>query len=143
ASGGDPTDIGQDANGKSINLIADGTFNRGNTASLGKQGLNGWIWGLIALDSMRYEVPEDAHDTRRSIIEEIIKVQLPDGGFSLNQQEADPDMTAMAIQALAPYYNSEESYTYQLASTNEKVTKKVRTVINEAVERLSELQLDT
>jgi len=143
ASGGDPTDIGQDANGKSINLIADGTFNRGNTASLGKQGLNGWIWGLIALDSMRYEVPEDAHDTRRSIIEEIIKVQLPDGGFSLNQPEADPDMTAMAIQALAPYYNSEETYTYQLASTNEKVTKKVRTVINEAVERLSELQLDT
>ncbi|HLR72046.1 MAG TPA: prenyltransferase/squalene oxidase repeat-containing protein, partial [Pseudogracilibacillus sp.] len=140
--GGDPTDIGHD-NGKPINLIVDGTFNRGDTTSLGKQGLNGWIWGLITIDSMRYEVPEDAHDTRRSIIEEIIKVQLPDGGFSLNQPESDPDMTAMAIQALAPYYNSEETYTYQLTSTNEKVTKKVRTVINEAVEQLSELQLDT
>src|SRR5690625_2978415 len=79
------------------------------------------------------------------MIKEILSAQLEDGGFALNtyEREANVDMTAMAIQALAPYYNSEETYTYQLTSTNEKVTKKVRTVINEAVEQLSELQLDT
>ncbi|MEI3611568.1 prenyltransferase/squalene oxidase repeat-containing protein [Pseudogracilibacillus sp. SO30301A] len=142
ASGGDPTNMGNDSSGKPINLIAEGTYNRGKTRSLGAQGLNGWIWGLITLDSMRYFVPEKAYDTRQSMIIEILKMQLTDGGFSLSKSTSDPDMTAMAIQALAPYYNSEESYTYHQKARDKQVTKKVRDVINEAVETLSELQLD-
>ena len=61
ASGGDPRHMG--VNGE-IDLIADGTYNRGLTVSPGRQGINGWIWGLIALDSKRYEVPSDAVNTR-------------------------------------------------------------------------------
>lgn len=143
SSGGDPTNFGVDENGDSINLIADGTYNRGATRELDTQGLNGLIWGLMTLDSMRYIVPDDAYDTRQSIIEGILKAQLADGGFSLNSPEADADMTAMAIQALSPYYNSEEEYTYKRKSTDEEVTKTVREVIDEAVDRLSKLQLDT
>lgn len=79
--GGDPTNIGKDAKGKPINLIADGTYNR--EKSLGAQGINGWTWGLIALDSMRYITPEDTSYTRDDIITEIMKLQLADGGFSL------------------------------------------------------------
>lgn len=142
ASGGDPTNVGNDSNGNPINLIADGTYDRGKTRTLGAQGLNGWIWGLITLDSMRYVVPEKAHDTRLSMITEILKMQLTDGGFSLSKSTSDPDMTAMAIQALAPYYNSEETYTYHQKALDKEVTKKVRDVINEALETLSELQLD-
>ena len=58
AMGGDPTNFGTDENGAPINLIADGTYDRGKTTPLGRQGINGWIWGLITLDSMRYAVPE-------------------------------------------------------------------------------------
>ena len=60
--GQDPTDLtGED--GETVNLIADGVYNRGKTKDLGAQGLNGYIWGLLTLDSLRYRVPEDASDT--------------------------------------------------------------------------------
>lgn len=143
ASGGDPRALGTDESGAPIDLIADGTYNRGLATPLGRQGINGWIWGLIALDSMRYEVPADAYYTRDDIIVEILRSQLTDGGFALSGKTADPDITAMALQALAPYYNSERSYTYKRRATSSERTCKVREVVDEAVQRLSELQLDT
>ena len=143
ASGGDPRALGTDESGAPIDLIADGTYNRGLATPLGRQGINGWIWGLIALDSMRYEVPEDAYYTRDDIIIEILRAQLTDGGFALSGKTADPDITAMALQALAPYYNSERIYTYKRRATGSERTCKVREVVDEAVQRLSELQLDT
>ena len=143
AAGGDPRALGTDESGAPIDLIADGTYNRGLATPLGRQGINGWIWGLIALDSMRYEVPADAYYTRDDIIVEIMRSQLTDGGFALSGKTADPDITAMALQALAPYYNSERSYTYKRRATSSERTCKVREVVDEAVQRLSELQLDT
>ena len=143
ASGGDPRALGTDESGAPIDLIADGTYNRGFVTPLGRQGINGWIWGLIALDSMRYEVPENAYYSREDIIIEILRAQLADGGFALSGKTADPDITAMALQALAPYYNSERSYTYKRRATGSERTCKVREVLDEAVQRLSELQLDT
>ena len=52
--------------------------------SPGKQGINGWIFGLLTLDSLRYQVPEGAAETRESILISILEKQLADGGFSLN-----------------------------------------------------------
>ena len=72
--------------------------------SLGLQGLNGWIFALITLDAKYYEVPEDALYTREDIITEIVKAQTDEGGFGLAEGSPDVDITAMAIQALAPYY---------------------------------------
>lgn len=143
AAGGDPTTLCKDENGNTINLIADGVYNRGNISSLGAQGISGWIWGLIALDSRFYEVPEDAYYSREDIIKEILSRQLDDGGFALSGSVSDPDITAMAIQALAPHYNDEKSYTYTLPGTKGDKTATVRTVIDEALNRLSSLQLDT
>lgn len=143
AMGGDPTALGIDADGNPINLIADGIYDRGRTTSLGRQGLNGWIWGLIALDSLRYEIPDGAFYSRDEILLEILRRQLPDGGFALSGSTADPDMTAMALQALAPYYNSEKFYVYVQKARGETVTKTVRQVADEAIDCLSALQLDT
>lgn len=143
ASGGDPTKAGTDTNGNVINLIADGTYNRGKTTSLGKQGINGWIWGLIALDSKRYSVPAGARDSRDSMIKEILSRQLSDGGFTLYGNASDPDITAMALQSLAPYYNREKAYTYSNKASGKSVTKKVRQVVDEAVSCLSKMQLAT
>ncbi|MER1986536.1 MAG: prenyltransferase/squalene oxidase repeat-containing protein [Solibacillus sp.] len=134
AAGGDPTNV------SGIDLIADGTYNRGLTISLGTQGLNGWIWGLITLDSMRYAVPGNAQLTRKELIIEILSAQLADGGFSFYHDKADPDITGMAIQALAPYYNSTETFSYVQQATKQSVTKTVAAVIDEALQQLSTLQ---
>ena len=141
ASGGDPTNIGKDENGNPINLIKDGVYDRGKVTSLGRQGINGFIWGLIALDSMMYEVPKDAFYQRDDIIIEILKCQLDDGGFALSGKKSDTDITAMALQALSPYRNSEKIYTYTKKQTGKKVRNTVNDVINEALLWLSETQL--
>lgn len=142
AAGGDPTSFGTDENGNPINLIADGTYDRGKTASLGRQGINGWIWGLIALDSMRYEIPEGSFYSRDDIITEILCRQLADGGFALYGKTSDPDITAMALQALAPYYTSKKVYRYTLKSSKQEISRTVKQVIDESLSCLSRLQTE-
>lgn len=80
------------------------------------QGINGTIYALIALDSNNYEIPKLTETdlqkglvqtTREKLIAHILQNQLEDGGWTLSGTESDADMTAMAIQALAPYYNSD------------------------------------
>lgn len=141
AAGGDPACIGRDPAGQPINLIADGVYNRGKTVSLGRQGINGWIWGLIALDSKRYAIPQDSYYTREDILTEILRQQLADGGFALSGDVSDPDITAMAIQALAPYYNDSKSYTYEQKKSKKSVTRTVREVVDEGLQWLSSVQL--
>ena len=75
---------------------------------LQNQGINGPIWALIALDSGNYPVPE-GNVTREDLIQVILDAQLGDGGWALSGNDADPDMTGMALQALAPYYSSNEN----------------------------------
>ena len=71
------------------------------------QGINGPIFTLIALDSHNYPTSGDV--TREKLIETILGAALEDGGWTLSGTKADPDMTAMAIQALAPYYKTNET----------------------------------
>ena len=72
-----------------------------------KQGVNGPIWALLALDSKNYDAPG-----REALITSILGQQFEDGGWAVTPEgstpatTADVDMTAMAIQALAPYYNT-------------------------------------
>lgn len=96
---------------------------------LKKQGINGPIWALIALDSKNYEILIDENaqvqTTRENIIEYIIEKQLASGGWALSGTNPDPDMTSMAIQALAPYYDKIDN---------------VKIAINKAINVLSENQ---
>ena len=75
-----------------------------------KQGINGPIWALIAFDCYDYAIPVNADAaeqvTREKLIAYILEKQLEDGGWALSGKVADPDMTGMAMQALAPYYNT-------------------------------------
>lgn len=72
-----------------------------------KQGVNGPIYALLALDSRNYPNPQGSGKlaTRESLIAYILGQQCADGGWSLlgKDEESEADMTAMAIQALAPY----------------------------------------
>ncbi|MBQ3528896.1 MAG: terpene cyclase/mutase family protein [Oscillospiraceae bacterium] len=78
-----------------------------------KQGVNGPIWALIAFDSHNYEIPINPNATeqatREKLIAYILEKQLADGGWDLANRAADPDMTGMAIQALAPYYKTNDA----------------------------------
>lgn len=74
-----------------------------------KQGINGSIWALIALDSVDYEMPKNTdatiQATREMYINHILNNQTADGGWALSGNFADVDTTAMAMQALAKYKN--------------------------------------
>lgn len=67
-----------------------------------KQGLNAYIWGLIAADRAELPAPEGALNTRASMTEYILSKQLDDGGFALTGSAADCDITSAVIYALAP-----------------------------------------
>lgn len=101
------------------------------------QGLNGPIWALIALDSGNYEMPQNSNAktqaTRDMYVNRILECQLPDGGFSLfggtaaaasGDNVSDPDITGMALQALAKYKDREN----------------VKKVIEEALTCMSKMQ---
>ncbi|MEG0260136.1 MAG: DUF4430 domain-containing protein, partial [Lysinibacillus sp.] len=93
------------------------------------QGINGATFGLIALDTHRYEIPQVAGvetiTTREKLIGEISGKEIPGGGFAFFGTKPDPDMTGMAIQALAPYKNQPE----------------VRAIIDRAIVIMDKLQL--
>ena len=66
------------------------------------------IFGLLALDGRNYEIPKDAKWSRKNLVEQILKFQKASGGFglSLDNDTTGIDMTGMALQALAPYYDN-------------------------------------
>jgi hypothetical protein len=85
------------------------------------QGINGPVWALIALDSLNYQIPENkdavTQATRELYIAEILRRQTPDGGWNLTagfggavgrNERGDPDLTGMALQALAKYQDRED-----------------------------------
>ncbi len=106
AMGYDPTKI--EAGETTIDLVKDGTYDRGKTASLDTQGLNGYIWALLLLDSKEYEVPKDAYETREDMVEQILTYQGESGAFGLIEGEESVDITAMAITSLAKYKDQEK-----------------------------------
>ena len=93
------------------------------------QGMNGPIWALIALDSGNYDIPKNpaakTQATRQLYIDEIIKNQMKDGGWSLTGTgDSDVDISAMALQALAKYQDQ----------------KAVKTATDKALTYLSKVQ---
>ena len=71
-----------------------------------KQGLNGTIWALIALDSNNYATSDPT--IRQQCVDAIVAAQHDDGGWSLMANKSyasDPDITGMALTALYPYRN--------------------------------------
>ncbi len=137
ALGGDPTAFGRDSKGSPINLIADGTYNWNMTDTLGTQGLNAWIFSLITLDAKAYAVPEDAVYTRSTILQTLLESQESDGGFGLNRGSSNLDISAMALQALAPYRNS--TAVYHLASGEDTTVKQT---VTRALDYLKTHQLE-
>ena len=69
-----------------------------------KQGINGTIWALIALDSNNYATTDST--IRQQCVDSILSLQHDDGGWALMANKtyaSDPDITGMALTALYPY----------------------------------------
>lgn len=98
---------------------------------LKRQGINGPIWALLALDSHGYPVaapPEGKTQlTREQIVDYILSQRLADGGWALSGSKSDPDITAMTLQALAKYRGKVDG---------------VDAAVEEALECLSGMQLE-
>ncbi len=72
------------------------------------EGSNELAYALIALDAANVKIPEDSVWNRESIIDGILSFQAEDGGFGLGDNvSSDVDMTAICLQALAPYQSEE------------------------------------
>lgn len=95
------------------------------------QGINGPVFALIAFDTAGYDIPKlpDGSDgvqtTREGLVEYILGWELSSGGWAFSGSNADPDMTGMTIQALAPYYKS---------------NTEVKTAVDRALDVMSEQQ---
>lgn len=93
-----------------------------------KQGMNGTIWTLIALDTGNYATSDPT--IRQQCVDSILAARHDDGGWSLVTAKAQPsnvDITCMTLTALYPYRDQEA----------------VATACAEAIEWLSESQLAT
>lgn len=96
-----------------------------------QQGINGPVFALIAFDTAGYDIPKlpDGSDgvqtTREGLVEYILGRELDGGGWAFSGSNADPDMTGMTIQALAPYYKS---------------NTEVKTAVDRALDVMSEQQ---
>ena len=69
-------------------------------SDFGSTGINGIAYGLMLLDSGAYVSTKNDRD---ALISKLISSQLTDGGWALTGTASNIDITAMALQALAPY----------------------------------------
>lgn len=92
-------------------------------SSVGKQGLMSWIFGLHLMNNGYVCDEYSVEDVK----EKIIELQLDNGGWAITGKLADVDATAMAVQALAPYYQNDAE---------------VRSAVDTAIALFSQRQLE-
>lgn len=73
--------------------------------SIGEQGIMSLIFGMHLLNN---GCVSDAYSLSE-LTEELLSFQLDDGGWAVTGVNGDVDVTAMAVQALAPHYSNDSS----------------------------------
>lgn len=129
AAGGDAGNVG------GRDLVADATYYRNATAPMDKDGVDGYSWALIALDSNLYETPDWAVMNRNQIIAGMLSHQNTDGSFGGSVYS-----TASAIIALAPYYETSGAYTITQTQTGYTVDLSPHDAVESALGYLSNEQ---
>lgn len=69
---------------------------------IGRQGVMSWIYGLHLLNNL------SGSDTQ-PVIDALLDLQLSDGGWAVMGTQSDADVTAMALQALAPHISGNKT----------------------------------
>ncbi|WP_127849235.1 hypothetical protein [Lacticaseibacillus hulanensis] len=97
--------------GNAENLGGNSLFDRLNSLeTVTAQGINGAIYTLLAIDANpTYKFSpvtgKDTQTTKQALVDYILGKEVKGGGWNLFGSTADIDITAMALQALAPYKN--------------------------------------
>ncbi len=73
--------------------------------SIAKQGIMSLVYGLHILNNGI----KSENYTVDSLISEIISLRFEDGGWAISGKTSDVDVTAMTLQALAPYYKENQT----------------------------------
>ncbi|MBQ7646554.1 MAG: terpene cyclase/mutase family protein, partial [Clostridia bacterium] len=112
----------------SLAFLCCGDYGNGYIASsvndsIGELGIMSYIYGLHMLNN---GYVSDKF-TASGVIEQLLSLRLGDGGWALFGTVSDIDVSAMTVQALAPYY---------------KNNVKVKKAVDEAMSLLSSRQLD-
>ena len=105
------TALGEDAtkfkgsNGTVYNLVEPLFDQSGNKYLVSEQGNNGTAFALIALDSGNYYDNATGTTARNAWINSLLDAQISDGSWGIDADfpGSNVDMTAMVVQALAPY----------------------------------------
>ena len=92
--------------------------------AVGAQGVMSYIYGLHLLNNGL----ESPRFTAEEALSELLYMRKADGGWAVMGNYSDTDVTAMALQVLAPYYESDP---------------RVRAAADEALEFLSKKQKDS
>lgn len=71
-----------------------------------KVGISGILWTLIAFDCGNYAMPVGID--RETLVNALLALEISGGGWANSGTTPDPDVTAMVLQALAPYENQNE-----------------------------------
>ena len=108
------TSLGEDAtkftgsNGKVYNLVSPLFEKNGSVYRVSEQGNNGTAFALIALDSGNYYDDATGNTARNAWIKSLCDAQISDGAWGIDADfpGSNVDMTAMVVQALAPYYST-------------------------------------
>lgn len=96
------------------------------------------MFALTAIDSGKYNVAESSVLDRTKLINDLLGKQTADKGWCYWGDKADADMTAMVVQSLAPYYTAGSA---EEAGISNELYDRVKLACNEAIIRLSEMQL--
>ena len=105
------TSLGEDAtkftgsNGTVYNLVEPLFEKNGSTYRVSEQGNNGTAFALIALDSGNYYDNATGTTARNAWIKSLCDAQINNGAWGIDTDfpGSNVDMTAMVVQALAPY----------------------------------------
>lgn len=104
--------------GSTDNFISETT-----DSATGQQGVMSYIYGLHLLNNGYGGNTITSAET----IDALLGLQKGDGGWAIMGENGETDTTAMAVQALAPHYNENET---------------VKTAVDKALELLSDRQLE-
>lgn len=120
-------------------LVAPEVVNEVFFNTIGTKGIMTYIYGLNLLETCNdYSVEYSCDFTREDIILTLIDMQSADGGFSLNGDAGDVDVTAMALRALSGIYRDSSDYELSDAEKSD-----ILSCIDNAISFLIDAQLAT
>ena len=100
------------------------------------QGNNGTAFAIIALDTQNYFDNATGWKARAGLIDALLNAQGEDHGWCIDDDATSIDITAAAIQALAPYYLNQTKYKTLIDNGATHTYSQLKAAVNNALSYL-------